>query len=150
MTSVPVADTMAVSQTVLASGQANTDTMISLTAILAVALLAPILSFMTGKRIPAVVFLIVLGVIIGPSVWGLAEIDSGISILRQLGLGMLFLLAGYDLAHVPRVGIHWCASFPERKRSADCSHTSHRCDIHRSGYVATYLEAVGSITNQRR
>ena len=97
MTSVPVADTMAVSQTVLASGQANTDTMISLTAILAVALLAPILSFMTGKRIPAVVFLIVLGVIIGPSVWGMAEIDSGISILRQLGLGMLFLLAGYEL-----------------------------------------------------
>lgn len=97
MTSVPVADTMAVSQTVLASGQANTDTMILLTAILAVALLAPILSFMTGKRIPAVVFLIVLGVIIGPSVWGVAEIDSGISILRQLGLGMLFLLAGYEL-----------------------------------------------------
>lgn len=88
---------MAVSQTVLAAGQANTDTMISLTAILAVALLAPILSFMTGKRIPSVVFLIACGVVIGPSVWGAADIDSGISILRQLGLGMLFLLAGYEM-----------------------------------------------------
>lgn len=83
---------------VLASSEgANTDTMISLTVILLTALMAPILHFMVRKKIPAVVFLIVGGIVIGPHVWGLAEIDSGISILRQLGLGMLFLLAGFEL-----------------------------------------------------
>ena len=35
--------------------------------------------------------------IIGPKVLGLAELDGGIEALRELGLGMLFLLAGYEI-----------------------------------------------------
>jgi Kef-type K+ transport system membrane component KefB len=41
--------------------------------------------------------LLAFGVIIGPNVLGLAELDLGIELLRELGLGMLFLMAGYEI-----------------------------------------------------
>jgi Kef-type K+ transport system membrane component KefB len=53
------------------------------------ALLAPL-------RIPQVVVLIVGGVLIGPEVGGWAERDS-IELVANVGLGFLFLLAGYEL-----------------------------------------------------
>ena len=89
---------MMISTALLATGATeNTDTIVSLTAIMAVALLAPLLAFMTGKRVPAVVFLLFLGVLIGPEVLGWADMDGGIIVLRELGLGMLFLLAGFEI-----------------------------------------------------
>ena len=53
------------------------------------ALLAPL-------RIPQVVVLIVGGVLIGPEVAGWAEREP-IELVANVGLGFLFLLAGYEL-----------------------------------------------------
>ena len=47
-------------------------------------------------RVPQVVVLIVGGVLIGPEVAGLVEPDS-IELVANVGLGFLFLLAGYEL-----------------------------------------------------
>jgi Kef-type K+ transport system membrane component KefB len=47
-------------------------------------------------RVPQVVVLIVGGVLIGPEVFGLAEPVS-IELVANVGLGFLFLLAGYEL-----------------------------------------------------
>jgi len=49
------------------------------------------------KLVPEVVLLLVLGVLIGPNVLGWAVTTAPIDLLRELGLGMLFLLAGYEI-----------------------------------------------------
>jgi Kef-type K+ transport system membrane component KefB len=62
------------------------------------AVIAPLLAGLVPRRlVPEVVLLLVFGVIIGPKVLDLAELDGGIEALRELGLGMLFLLAGYEI-----------------------------------------------------
>ncbi|WP_396124744.1 MULTISPECIES: cation:proton antiporter [unclassified Corynebacterium] len=81
----------------LAAGSVETSTLVSFAWIMAAASLAPILSWLTGKRIPAVVLLIGLGALIGPHALHLADIEGGVSLLKDLGLGMLFLLAGYEI-----------------------------------------------------
>ncbi len=52
---------------------------------------------MRRKLIPEVVLLLVAGIVIGPYALDLAKVDSEIELLRELGLGMLFLLAGYEI-----------------------------------------------------
>lgn len=60
--------------------------------------LAPMLAGMVPRRlIPEVVLLLAGGVLIGPSVLDLATTDEAIAMLRELGLAMLFLLAGYEI-----------------------------------------------------
>lgn len=82
----------------MASGEAaNVDVILSMMWIAIAALASPLLSFLTGKRVPGVVFMLVLGVIIGPEVLGLASSDGSNALLRELGLGMLFLLAGWEI-----------------------------------------------------
>ena len=62
------------------------------------AVIAPLLAGLVPRRlIPEVVLLLALGVVIGPGVLGLAAIGEGLEVLRELGLGMLFLLAGYEI-----------------------------------------------------
>jgi Kef-type K+ transport system membrane component KefB len=62
-----------------------------------VAALAPMLvALLPGPRIPHVVVLLVGGVLIGPQVLGWAE-RPAIDLLANVGLGFLFLLAGYEL-----------------------------------------------------
>jgi Kef-type K+ transport system membrane component KefB len=62
------------------------------------AVVAPLLAGVVPRRlVPEVVLLLVFGVIIGPKVLDLAELDGGIEALRELGLGMLFLLASYEI-----------------------------------------------------
>ena len=62
------------------------------------AVLAPMLSGIVFRhRVPEVVLLLVLGVLIGPYVLEIAVMSEGVDVLRELGLGMLFLLAGYEL-----------------------------------------------------
>jgi hypothetical protein len=65
--------------------------------IMAAAVTAPLISWATGKRVPAVVLLIGAGILIGPHWLGLASTEGGVGLLKQLGLGMLFLLAGYEI-----------------------------------------------------
>jgi len=65
--------------------------------ILVVVLLAPVLSRLTRGVVPEVVLLLALGVLLGPSVLGIASSEGGVSLISELGLGLLFLLAGYEL-----------------------------------------------------
>ena len=68
-----------------------------LVAVSLVAALAPlIVAILPGPRIPQVVVFLVGGVLIGPHVLGFAE-TSSIQLLSNIGLGLLFLLAGYEL-----------------------------------------------------
>jgi Kef-type K+ transport system membrane component KefB len=68
-----------------------------LVAVALVAALAPlVVAVLPGPRIPQVVIFLLGGVLIGPHVLGLAE-TSAIQLLANIGLGFLFLLAGYEL-----------------------------------------------------
>ena len=50
-----------------------------------------------GMAPPVVVIELVLGILIGPQVLGLAESDDFIDFFSNLGLGMLFFFAGYEI-----------------------------------------------------
>ncbi|MCF3123608.1 cation:proton antiporter [Streptomyces arenae] len=67
--------------------------------IMAIAVLAPLLSYALGRRLPVplVIFEIVLGIVIGPDVLGIAHHDATIDTLSDLGLSMLIFLAGYEI-----------------------------------------------------
>ena len=65
--------------------------------IAAAAVLAPVLALATRRIIPDVVWLLVLGIVIGPNVLGLAHATEAVDFLRELGLGFLFLLAGFEV-----------------------------------------------------
>jgi Kef-type K+ transport system membrane component KefB len=68
-----------------------------LVAVALVAALTPLLvALLPGPRIPQVVVFLLGGILIGPHVLGLAETDN-IQLLSDVGLGFLFLLAGYEL-----------------------------------------------------
>ena len=68
-----------------------------LLAVALVAALTPLLvAILPGPRIPQVVVFLIGGVVIGPHVLGLAE-TGNIQLLSDVGLGFLFLLAGYEL-----------------------------------------------------
>ena len=68
-----------------------------LLAVMLVAALAPlVVAVLPGPRIPQVVIFLFGGVLIGPHVLGFAE-TSSIQLLANIGLGFLFLLAGYEL-----------------------------------------------------
>jgi Kef-type K+ transport system membrane component KefB len=69
----------------------------SLLAVCLVAALTPLLvAALPGPRIPQVVFFLAGGIIVGPHVLGLAD-TSSVQLLANIGLGFLFLLAGYEL-----------------------------------------------------
>lgn len=62
------------------------------------AVAAPLLSGLVPRRlVPEVVLLLGLGVLAGPHALGLAETGEAVGLLAELGLGMLFLLAGYEI-----------------------------------------------------
>jgi Kef-type K+ transport system membrane component KefB len=68
-----------------------------LLAVALVAALAPmVVAILPGPRVPQVVVFLLGGILIGPHVLGLAE-TSSIALLANIGLGFLFLLAGYEL-----------------------------------------------------
>ena len=68
-----------------------------LVAVALVAALAPlVVAVLPGPRMPQVVVFLLGGVLIGPHVLGLAE-TANIQLLANIGLGFLFLLAGYEL-----------------------------------------------------
>jgi len=68
-----------------------------LLAVALVAALTPVLvAILPGPKIPQVVVFLIGGVLIGPHVLGLAE-TGNIQLLSDVGLGFLFLLAGYEL-----------------------------------------------------
>jgi Kef-type K+ transport system membrane component KefB len=74
---------------------------ISLTGVLVVAAVAFTVPFLLGLapalRLPAVVLEIVAGVAIGPSGFGLVEMDLPLQVLALLGLAFLLFLAGLEI-----------------------------------------------------
>ena len=83
-----------------------------------VAAAAPFVCAFLGRfRVPQVVVLIVGGVLIGPQVAGLAEPES-IELVANVGLGFLFLLAGYELELEPLPGAGRTAGRRRLGRSA--------------------------------
>jgi Kef-type K+ transport system membrane component KefB len=90
------------------------DTQTALDTLLVVAVvsaLAPFVVAMFGRvRLPQVVVLIVGGVIVGPEVLGWAD-PASVGLLADVGLGFLFLMAGYELElglftqHVGRLAV---------------------------------------------
>ena len=71
----------------------------SFLAVAAVAALAALLAGLLAGRLPlpVVVLEIVLGILIGPDLLGLAKPDDFIEFFSSLGLGMLFFFAGYEI-----------------------------------------------------
>lgn len=73
-------------------------TAVSLVVIAAAAVIAPLLSELLRRwRIPSVLFELALGIVIGPAVLGWVEVDEFIKGLSELGLAVLFFLAGYEI-----------------------------------------------------
>ncbi len=71
--------------------------LIDLLIVTVIAALTPILAgFLSRLRVPQVVILILGGILVGPQVLGWAE-PASIELISNVGLGFLFLLAGYEL-----------------------------------------------------
>src|SRR4051794_29081220 len=67
--------------------------------IVAMTALAALIATLIGTRfvLPVVVVEIVLGIIVGPDVLGLVDRDAFVDFFSNLGLGMLFFFAGYEI-----------------------------------------------------
>ncbi|MGZ5339238.1 MAG: cation:proton antiporter [Thermoleophilaceae bacterium] len=66
--------------------------------VVAVAFGAPfLLGLLPSLRLPSVVFEIVAGILIGPSVFGWVEVDQTIEVLALIGLAYLLFLAGLEI-----------------------------------------------------
>jgi Kef-type K+ transport system membrane component KefB len=66
--------------------------------VVAVAFTAPfVLGLFPGVRLPSVVLEIVAGIVVGPSVLGLVEVDEAIEVIALIGLGFVLFLAGLEL-----------------------------------------------------
>jgi Kef-type K+ transport system membrane component KefB len=66
--------------------------------VVTVAFLAPFLLGLAPRlRLPSVVFEIVAGIVIGPSVLGWVEVDQTIEVLALVGLALLLFLAGLEI-----------------------------------------------------
>lgn len=84
----------------LVAAHGSTDTegsIVSLFIIAAAAAISPLLSSLTRKRVPDVVWLLILGVAVGPNALGFASLTEPISVFREVGMGMLFLIAGTEI-----------------------------------------------------
>ena len=70
---------------------------VSLAIIALVAFASPfIASAIPGKPVPETVFLLVLGAVLGPHMLGVIHVDAEVSLVSELGLAFLFLLAGFE------------------------------------------------------
>ncbi len=95
------------------------DLSISLMLIPLAAAAAPLLAALVGRvaKVPLVVFEIVLGILIGPSLLGWVEPTEFTSVLAELGLAMLFFMAGNEIDFgaikgrpINRAGVAWLIS----------------------------------------
>jgi Kef-type K+ transport system membrane component KefB len=87
--------------------------------VVAVAFVAPfVLGLFPGVRLPSVVLEIIAGIVIGPALLGIVEVDQAIEVVSIIGLAFLLFLAGleieFDQLHgqtlrLPLIG--WVVSF---------------------------------------
>jgi Kef-type K+ transport system membrane component KefB len=67
--------------------------------VVAVAFAAPlVLGFFPSVKLPSVVLEIVAGIVIGPSVLGIVEVDESVEVIAVIGLAFLLFLAGLEIA----------------------------------------------------
>ena len=88
---------------------------ISLTGVLVVAAIAFTVPLVLGLaptlRLPSVVLEIVVGIVIGPAILGLVEVDLPLQILALLGLAFLLFLAGLEI-DLDRLRVRGCVARP--------------------------------------
>jgi Kef-type K+ transport system membrane component KefB len=94
-------------------------TLTSIVLIALAAALAPALGLTLARwvAIPSTVIEIVLGILIGPAVFGLAQADAFVATLSDFGLVLLFFMAGYEIdfarirgGPLARAGGSWAVS----------------------------------------
>lgn len=72
---------------------------ISLTVIVAIAAIAPIITRLIPNRaIPEIVILLFAGAFLGPYMAGFIQVDDAIKLISDLGLAFLFLFAGFEIS----------------------------------------------------
>jgi Kef-type K+ transport system membrane component KefB len=70
----------------------------NLVIVVAVAFFAPlVLGLFPRVRLPSVVLEIVAGIVIGPSVLGLVEVDQSVEVIALIGLAFVLFLAGLEI-----------------------------------------------------
>jgi Kef-type K+ transport system membrane component KefB len=69
----------------------------SLVAIAAIAAFVPLIVALLRIKVAEVVLLLGAGIVFGPEVLGWIQVDDSIELLSELGLGLLFFLAGMEL-----------------------------------------------------
>jgi Kef-type K+ transport system membrane component KefB len=108
----------------------------SLFFIMLIAVLAPLLVGLLRLKVAEVVILLVLGILVGPEMLGLVQIDASISLLAQLGLGFLFFFAGLELE-------------PEavKGRYGKLAAIGWGCTLLAAGITTWVLESMGHIEN---
>src|ERR671926_1238818 len=66
--------------------------------VMAVAFAAPlVLGLFPRLQLPSVVLEIVAGIVIGPSILGLAEVDQSVQVVALIGLAFVLFLAGLEI-----------------------------------------------------
>ena len=82
-------------------------------------------SLIPGRPVPEVVFFVFAGAIAGPHCLGLVRPDAGLALLARMGLGLLFLMAGYELDPRELTGrmgreatLTWAASIAKPQKSS--------------------------------
>lgn len=63
----------------------------------AVVLCSFVASLIPGRPVPEVVFFVIAGVVVGPHCLGIVSSTLGLDLVSRLGMGFLFLMAGYEL-----------------------------------------------------
>src|SRR4051812_5315680 len=75
-----------------------TPSLANLLLVMAVAFAAPlVLGLFPRLQLPSVVLEIVAGIVIGPAVLGLAEVDQAVQVVARSGLAFVLFLAGREI-----------------------------------------------------
>lgn len=82
------------------------DSLLGLVIVFGAVVVAPVIVAALGRvvRVPLVVVEIVLGLLIGPAVFGWVAPDGVTALLSRLGVAMLFFLAGYEIDYSRLLG----------------------------------------------
>ncbi len=129
-------------------------------AVLVIAVLAPVIaSLAPALRLPAVALEIVFGIIVGPAVLDLVEMDVTLDVLGTIGLGYLLFLAGLEIdldllrGHAGRIFTAWALTCVLAWSTAFAFHA---LDLHDSvrliaiALTATSLGLVAPILREAR
>ena len=99
----------------------------NLLVVVAIAFACPfLLGLFPRVRLPSVVLEIVAGIVAGPALLGIVEIDGSVEVVAILGLAFLLFLAGLEI-DFDRLRGQRCGSPPSATRSPSPSRSPSRC-----------------------